>query len=112
MYARLRQKGMGGAGLRAIEGLMQNTARLSVGGGVGYTEPVRREGYVLSPFLFSLALTELIEELESHGAGCESAASGAARPRSSTTSRCSRARSTRRWRSVCQRPPSPSSARR
>ena len=72
--ARLRRKGMGGAALRAIDGLFLNTARLSVGGGVGYTDAVRRElgvpeGYVLSPLLFSLALAELIEELESLGLG-------------------------------------------
>ena len=55
-------------------GLFLNTARLSVGGGVGYTGAVRRElgvpeGYVLSPLLFSLALAELIEELKSLGLG-------------------------------------------
>ena len=65
---------MGGAALRAIDALFVNTARLSVGGGVGYTDAVRREigvpeGYVLSPLLFSLAVSELLEELESLGLG-------------------------------------------
>ena len=65
---------MGGAALRAIDALFVNTVRLSVGGGVGYTDAVRREigvpeGYVLSPLLFSLAVSELLEELESLGLG-------------------------------------------
>ena len=61
---------MGGAALRAIVALFANTVRLSVGGGVGYTDAVRREigvseGYVLSPLLFSLAVSDLLEEIES-----------------------------------------------
>ena len=57
-----------------MDALFANTVKLSVGGGVGYTEPIRRElgfpeGYVLSPLLFSLMIGELLEELEASGYG-------------------------------------------
>ena len=74
VWERLRSKGMGGAAVRAVDALFANTARLSVGGGVGYTDSVRREvglpeGYVLSPLLFSLTVSELIDDLAASGLG-------------------------------------------
>jgi hypothetical protein len=74
VYQCLRDMGMGGATLRAVDGLFANTVRLSVGGGVGYTEPVRRdlgvpEGYVLSPLFFTLVIAKLMQVLEASGHG-------------------------------------------
>ena len=72
VWRRLRQKGMGGALLRVVTALFANTARMSVAG--GYTAAVARElglpeGYVLSPFFFSLVICELLELLQEAGLG-------------------------------------------
>ena len=55
VWSRLRAKGMGGAALRAIDALFVNTARLSVGGGVGYTDAVHREIGVPEGYVFLAA---------------------------------------------------------
>ena len=72
VWRRLRQKGMGGALLRVVSALFANTARMSVAG--GFTAAVARElglpeGYVLSPFFFSLVICEMLELLQEAGLG-------------------------------------------
>ena len=74
LWRRLRELGLRGAGLRILVALFLNDARIGgVGGGLYSRRVTRRsgvpEGFRLSPLLFALAFSPLIECLKATGAG-------------------------------------------
>jgi hypothetical protein len=73
LWRRLRQLGLRGALLRLLTALFENTARAGLAGG-RFSGPIERqkgvpEGFVLSPLLFALAFSPVIDTLRETGAG-------------------------------------------
>ena len=73
LWDRLRRLGLQGALLRLLVSLFENSVRAGTSRG-RYTDPIARatgvpEGFVLSPLLFALAFSPVVEALEATGRG-------------------------------------------